>query len=424
MRVLVTGAGVIYSLPAVRKLGRLGHRLTVASSHLRANGFYSRFTDRRFLYPPIAEEPEAFLNSLERFLVENTHDFCLPLFEETLILAKNQDRFKRLCRFPFGGYENLLRFHDKSTFYSFASGLGLSVPRTVTYSGGDVPRDFHFPALLKVPQSSGTRGVVRVNAENEIAPAWAGMKERHAVPEKVQPLLQEWVDGEPYCALAYAWEGRPKGILIYRNLGQYPVAGGIGMIRESAEHPEIRRTCERLLAASAWHGVVGFDFLVGRENGIPQLIDANPRLTPAVTLATRAGFDVLKMMTSLSEPEPVGKLRTGLRCFSEPVALRWIKELLPGGALSFSDFFRMVGPIMSSRSETWDWGDAPSLRAIPAIFYDLFRSAIGREVSGVDRIRSFQFSDYSEKVSLRQDEARVLADLVTHPAFQPGVGKH
>ncbi|MBL8994018.1 MAG: hypothetical protein JNM63_11805 [Spirochaetia bacterium] len=424
MRLLVTGAGVIYSLPAVRRLGRLGHRLTVASSHVRANGFYSRFTERRFLYPPIAEEPEAFLNSLETFLSENPHDFGLPLFEETLILAKHRDRFKNLCRFPFGSYEDLLRFHDKSRFYRFATGLGLSIPRTLEYSGGAVPKDFHFPALLKVPQSSGTRGVVRVDAEIELAQVWTAMKARHVVPEKVSPLLQEWVDGEPYCALAYAWEGRPKGILIYRNLGQYPVEGGIGMIRESVEHPEIRRIVERLLVSSAWHGVVGFDFLVPRENAIPQLIDANPRLTPAVTLATRAGFDVLSMMTSFSEPEPAGKLRTGLRCFSEPVALRWVKELLPGGALGLGDFFRMIGPILSSRSETWDWGDAPSLRAIPAIFYDLFRSAMGWDVKGVDRIRSYQFSDYGEMIPRLSVKAPNLSDLSAHcPVAQTGVGK-
>lgn len=395
MRVLVTGAGVIYSLPAVRRLGRLGHRLTVASSHVRANGFYSRFAERRFLYPPIAEEPGAFLDSLETFLSENPHDFCLPLFEETLILAKNRDRFAGLCRFPFGDYERLLQFHDKSRFYEFASSLGLPVPRTLSYSHGNVPRDFHFPAVLKVPQSSGARGVVRVNAASEIAEAWRAMRERHAVPGNVPLLLQEWVNGEPYCVLAYAWEGRPKGILIYKNLGQYPVGGGIGVIRESAKHPEIRRMVETLLAANRWHGVVGFDFLVPRGGGLPWLIDANPRLTPAVTLAMRSGFDILSMMTSAAEPEQVGPLRIGLRSFSEPVALRWIKELLPGGALGFSDFFRMVGPILHSRSETWDWGDAPSLRAIPAIFYDLFRSALGKDVKGVDRIRSFQFSDYA-----------------------------
>lgn len=394
MRILVTGAGVIYSLPAVRRLGRLGHQLTVASSHLRANGFYSRFAERRWVYPPIAEEPTAFLDSLQKFLTETPHDCCLPLFEETLILAKNRDRFRGLCRFPFGDYERLLQFHDKSRFYEFAAGLGLPVPRTLRYSG-ILPNDFHFPALLKVPQSSGTRGVVRVNDGSEISQAWSEMKARHSVPENILPLLQEWVDGEPYCALAYAWEGRPKGILIYRNLGQYPVEGGIGVIRESAEHPEIRRMVEQLLVSSGWHGVVGFDFLVTKKNGIPQLIDANPRLTPGVTLATRSGFDILSMMTAKDEPEPVGKLRLGIRCFSEPVALRWFKELRPGGALRVADFLRMVGPILGSRSETWDWGDAPSLRAIPAIFYDLFRSALGWDVKGVERIRSFQFSDYA-----------------------------
>ncbi len=394
MKILVTGAGIIYALPVIRMLGRLGHEVTAASSHVRANGFYSRFTKARWVYPEIGGNAGDFENALVTFLKNNPQDFVFPLFEETLPLSRMQARLEGLAKISVGNYSDLLRFHDKSRLHRFAGDCGIPVPKTICLPQ-TIPEGFPFPAFIKAPQSSGSRGVMEVREAAEIPAARDSLRSRGALPAEVEPLLQEKIDGETISVIAYAWQGRPKGILVYRNIGQYPVRGGIGMIRESVDFPKIVSHTKTLLIQSQWHGPAGFDFVVGRKNDTPYLIDANPRLTPGVTLAARCGLNLPAMMASGCEPTEMGKISIGIRSLSEPVALRWFKEVLPGGSLGLGECLSILGKFPASKSEMFDWGDAPSLRALPAILYDLARSALGKDVRGVDRIRSFQFTDYS-----------------------------
>jgi hypothetical protein len=396
VRILVTGASIVHALPVIRQLGRLGHELTVADSHPHASGFYSRYTRARWLYPPLAEGPQRFGEALCDFLKRHPHDRVVPLFEDTLPLAWAAERFPDQVKAPLGSYAQLMRFHDKAALYRFAAEVGVPVPPTVAWTGqsaGDLP----FPAMLKVPQSSCGRGVLRVERAGELEAAWSFLARDHQLPARVQPLLQQAIDAEPLCVLGYAWEGRPKGLLVYRNLCMYPRRGGGGVIRESVRHPEVERLALALIRASKWHGPVGFDFLVERGTGRVFLIDANPRITPGVQLALRMGFDAAAMMASDQEPEDAGVVPAGHANVTEPMGFSWLLECLAAGPAGWRELWQMLGPLLRSSPDVLDRRDLRSLLAGPAALGDFLRGWRSQAPSGLEMIRHGQYADYDHR---------------------------
>ncbi len=392
-RVLVTGAAIVYALPVIRHLGRLGHTVTVADSHPRASGFYSRYTKSRWIYPRLDAGAEHFGESLAAYLAGHPQDRVVPLFEETIPVARAQERWPDRVHATLGGYRDLLAFHDKAAMYRTAAALGVPVPRTVELMG-DAPSDFPYPAMLKIPQSSCGRGVLRVGGPADVARARDWLARDHALPAHVRPLLQEEIDAESLSVLAFAWRGRPKGLLVYRSIGLYPRRGGSGVIRESVRHAEVERHARTLLAGAAWHGPVGFDFLVERGGGRVFLIDANPRLTPGVKLAARCGFDAIAMMTADDEPADAGVVRAGESNVTEPMLVSWLGECLLAGPSAWREAWQLLGRLGRARPDVVDLGDWRSGRAALAALGDLVRSAGSPVPGGLELIRHAQFADY------------------------------
>ena len=393
MRVLVTGASIVHALPVIRRLGRLGHEVTVADSHPRASGYYSRYATSRWRYPALSEGPGRFVAALDDYLRQRPHDWVVPLFEETIPLAQAQERAPGTIRAQLGAYSKLMRFHDKAALQQFAAGAGVPMPDTVEL--GEVPAAFRFPAMLKVPQSSCGRGVLRVSTAAEVPGALARLAADHQLPASVKVLLQQEIDAESISVFAFAWQGRPKGLLVYRSIGLYPRRGGSGVIRESVRHAEVERHARTLLTASGWHGPVGFDFLVERKTGRVLLIDANPRLTPAVELAARCGFDAVAMMVAASEPEDAGVVEPGKSNVTEPMLVSWLVECLVAGFSGWREAWQLMRPLLRASPDVLDARDLRSLLAGPAALVDWVRAARSPVPSGLELIRHGQYCDYN-----------------------------
>ena len=400
MKVLVTGASIVYALPVIRRLGRLGHEVTVADSNRRASGFYSRYTAARWLHPPLSGGGDHFGAALREYLMANPHHRIVPLFEETIPIARAQDLWPELVRAQVGRYRSLMQFHDKAALYRFAERIGVLVPRTIEWTGA-APAGFVFPAMLKVPQSSCGRGVLRVRAAAEVPEALQRLAQDHALPAHVRTLLQEEVEAESISAFGFAWEGRPKGLIVYRSLGLYPRRGGSGVIRQSLRHPEVERQALLLMTESRWHGPVGFDFMALRGTGRAFLIDGNPRLTPAVVLAARCGFDAVKMMTDEREPADAGVVPAGQSNVTEPMAVSWLLECLKAGPEGWREALRLIGPILRARADVLDARDLRSLLAGPAALIEMLRAARSPVPVGLEMIRHGQYSDYDSRLEDR-----------------------
>jgi predicted ATP-grasp superfamily ATP-dependent carboligase len=395
MRVLVTGARTHYSLPVIRALGRAGHEVTAADCSPRSVGFFSRYTTGRWIHPVVGRDPEGFATSLEDLLRATPHDVVLPLFEEALPIARARERLSRLTRVPLADYPAFLRFHDKAVLYRTAEAAGIPVPSTRSLP--DPSRAVaSYPAVLKVPQASSARGVAVVRNRVELRAAAERLVRSHRLPSDVPLLVQRHVAGVQVCVLAFAWHGRPKGAVVYRNVCEIPVTGGAGVVRETIRHPVIERHVERLLRASAWHGLVGFDFLEERGTGEVFLIDANPRCTPGVVLGMRAGVDFPAMAITETEPEPRGVAAAGLRSRVEPFLALWLLQALAPRHVTRERLrvaLDLLLPKARSGSDVFDLGDLRSLLGMGAAALDVALAAL-RGTRGLEFVAESQFADY------------------------------
>jgi predicted ATP-grasp superfamily ATP-dependent carboligase len=108
----------------------------------------------------------------------------------------------------------------------------------------------------------------------------------------------------------------------------YPVQGGPSTLREGVEHPQIMELGLSLLKSLNWVGVGMVEFKVDPRDGIPKLMELNPRFWGSLQLAIVSGVDfpylILKMARRESF-EPILNYTVGKRC-------RW---LLLGDILHF-----------------------------------------------------------------------------------------
>ena len=395
MRVLVTGARTYYSLAVIRNLGRAGHHVTAVDWHARSLGFYSRYTRNRWVCPPLNRGSAAFVHALADYLQAHPHDVVLPLYEEGLAMSRHADVLARHAYVPLAGYDAMMRFHDKRALYAFAREQGVPVPRW------EIERDERvdgvpFPIVLKVPQSSSATGVAKVDARAGVAAARQRLLAAHGLPTDAPLIAQEFVAASQLCTLSFAFQGRPKGTVVYRNICELPARGGAGIARESIAHDGVERHVDTLLRAAKWHGIVGFDFLSERSTGNVLLIDANPRPTPGLFLAQRCGLDLVAMAVAAAESGPAARLQVGLRTRIDPLVGFWcLRSLVPHRqyardlrlALSF------LKPKSASRSDVFDSADLPSLRGLLLGSVEaLWGQISGRGLSAL--VRPSQYQDY------------------------------
>lgn len=145
------------------------------------------------------------------------------------------------------------------------------------------------------------------------------------------PLIQEFIprEGPGYGASFLLNEnGQVKASFVHKRLREYPVTGGASTLRESVRRDDIRDMALTLLKALDWFGVAMVEFKLDPRDGIPKLMEINPRFWGSLSLAVEAGVDfpyLLYLMSRGKKFKPVEHYQIGKKC-------RW---LLPGDILHF-----------------------------------------------------------------------------------------
>ena len=182
------------------------------------------------------------------------------------------------------------------------------------------------PAVIKPRISSGSFGIVYVRKREDLIPSYQKVHARYPFP-----LIQEWIpDGGGTFGLSALFDeaSNIKAAFIHKKLRMYPVQGGPSTLREGVEHPQIMELGLSLLKSLNWTGVGMIEFKVDPRDGVPKLMEINPRFWGSLQLAIVSEVDfpylILKMARGESF-EPVLRYPVGRRC-------RW---LLFGDILHF-----------------------------------------------------------------------------------------
>jgi predicted ATP-grasp superfamily ATP-dependent carboligase len=329
--VFLTDAHWRKSLAAVRALGVNGIRITVGESTRLATAAFSRYCHRTIVYPSPLFNPADFVHFLLRELSRHSYQMLLPMEDETtLLISKFHSEFSRRTYLPIPSFEKLQFAHRKDKILKLAGDKGIPIPKTWyiddTTQLNDLKNSLPYPVVIKPRKSAGAVGVSYPKNSDELIKQYLMIHQRFPYP-----LIQERIPshGNGYGASFLMGEnGEVKASFVHKRLREYPVTGGASTLRESVRQDDVREMAHTLLKALDWFGVAMVEFKMDPRDGIPKLMEINPRFWGSLSLAITAGVNFPYLLFKMSRGEtfkPVEHYQIGKKC-------RW---LLPGDILHF-----------------------------------------------------------------------------------------
>ncbi len=319
--VLVTDGHLRSGLAVVRSLGRRGINVTSGARTRFATAHYSKYTDQTFVYPSAERSPIAFRDSLLSYLDDNEQiDAVIPVGHYTTrCVSEYKDDFEEYTTVPVPEYEIFQQAWNKAQTFRAAARLDIPRPETTfpasvtaAISAADT---LGYPVVVKPRSGSGSRGLHFAETEEELHEAYTSIE---ATDEP--PILQEMIPqhGEGLgTGFLFNTEGESKAEFAYRRLREYPPDGGPSTLRESIDGDTIRRYGRQLLEHLDWPGIAMVEFKRDPRDGVPKLMEINPRFWGSLHLPLHAGVDFPWLLWQYSQAIPIkeqGGYRTGVRC--------------------------------------------------------------------------------------------------------------
>lgn len=321
------------SLAAVRSFGRKRFDVTAGEKTLLATAMFSRYCNKRFVYPSPALFPDDFLKDLEEELRRGNYDVIFPMEFSTQVLLTdtvNRQKLEQYTRIPFANAGLTKKCNDKAFIMRHAMERGIDIPTTYfvndTEHIAEIAHKIEYPALIKPRVSSGSRGIVYVKNKDELTPLYGHVHKQYPFP-----IIQEYIPdgGEIYgVGLLLNFESEVRASFVYKRLRSYPVKGGPSTLRESVQRDDIREIAISLMKSLGWTGIAHVEFKIDIRDGKPKLLEVNPRFWGSLQLAIESGIDfplLLFKMAMDGDVETVVTYNIGVRC-------RW---LIPGDLLHF-----------------------------------------------------------------------------------------
>jgi predicted ATP-grasp superfamily ATP-dependent carboligase len=328
-RVLVTDCWTRKGLSTIRGLGE--HGITVdAMSHKRLTpAFYSKYARRRLRVSNPKERRERYAGQLVRAISEGGYDTVMPLETETIeILQERREEVGPYTKLLLPTREQFEKANDKWHVFRMAEELGIPAPRTLLPDSWEEAskeaRGLGYPLMVKARSGSGSRGTKKVEHAEQLEGVYRRIQKEYGDP-MLQACIRQEGTGVGVACLASG--GVSLVLFSYRRLREYPVKGGPSTLRESTDDPRLKDYAARLMERLRWIGVAMVEFKVDPGDGVPKLMEINPRFWGSMELARVSGVDFPYLLYRLTMGEPVEQpnYNVGVRC-------RW---LLPGDVSHF-----------------------------------------------------------------------------------------
>ncbi|MGE9296623.1 MAG: ATP-grasp domain-containing protein [Puniceicoccales bacterium] len=361
-RIILTYGRSIISLAIAHSLGKRGVEVIGCDDVDMTVLQFSKFVSKTFTHRPQHTDAEGFIEDLvaaaEKFHPGDDRPYVLiPAFRDATLIARHRERLEAtgivVAAPPIEAIEAVL---SKAAFAKTAQAHGLPVPTTVIVESEDELCDAEFPepAIVKPRDSHGGRGI-RVCQTREEAISYA----RELASDGGEwPVVQSVEPGEDYCFAALCDHGKIVAHMAYRNLQQFPIDSGAGVVRETVDDSKLLPAAEKLLAAVGWHGVGQIDFRWDGE-GEPVLIEVNPRFWAGLVHSMESGVDFPWLLYQVIlgrdvDPEPVDE---GAR--TKTPGLSWLAALQE--SIDSNESFEELGKVwdeFKGELESRDWEQA------------------------------------------------------------------
>ncbi len=317
-------------LSCVRSLAKAGHETTVGSFRKDALCFSSRYTGRTWHYPDPSENSALFWDALLEELKARAYDLVLPFIDVTTrVIVENQEEIRKHAPILVPPIEQFHLAFDKALTFQLAQSLQIPAPVTCypeTLDEAVASTDkTGFPVVIKPRQSSGSRGLNIVRRPQDFPEIFSRVHEKYP-----RPILQEFIPLQDAVGFVALYDSRTRLMACcqHRRLHEFPLSGGPSTLRETISDKRLTDFGTTILEKLRWTGPAMVEFRVDARDGIPKLMEINPRLWGSIALHIAAGINFPDLIYKLANDiafAPQHDYHVGTRA----------KWLLPGEILYF-----------------------------------------------------------------------------------------
>ena len=331
--VFVTDAQMRSSLAVIRSLGKNGLNVTAGEETRFTTGFFSKYCNSRVVYPNPNKNQSEFVDHLIGELQKKEYDVLFPVADACLKpIIDNEEQISKYTSIALPSKDIFSKGYDKGITLKIAIDNDIPCPKTYFF---DNTEDLHnaseyleFPLVVKPRISSGSRGLYVCNSFEELVLRFEECQQKYG-----QLLVQEYIPhgGDLGVYTLFNFDSEPRALTVQRRIRSYPASGGPSTLRETVNNETSKKAIDiafRVLKAMGWVGVAMVEFRIDARDGIPKLMEINPRFWGSLQLSILSGVDfphLLYKMIMQGDVDPVMEYKSGVKC-------RW---LLPGDILWF-----------------------------------------------------------------------------------------
>ncbi len=334
-------------------------------------------------------------------LVKSDHyDVIFPVTDATVIpIVKHKQEFSKHTIVPFADYQTLTKASDKAQTLKIAIKNDIPCPKTYFVNGqGDLEKvmeEIDYPVVIKPRTSFGARGVVLCESANDLR-----LKYKRVYAEYGASLVQEYIPpgDEIGVYVLFNFDSEPCAVTVQRRIRSYPVSGGPSTLRETIMDKKLVEIAFELLKILKWQGVAMVEFRVDPRDGVPKLMEINPRFWGSLQLSILSGVDfpyLLYKLVTEGYVEPNLDYKTGVKC-------RW---LLPGDMLWFfsaPNKLRNVKEFIkfNTNYDILSWDDPFYLRAMPFWLLKFLLKKVNKTRAGMIYIHLWEVYSKTPRLKL------------------------
>jgi predicted ATP-grasp superfamily ATP-dependent carboligase len=132
-------------------------------------------------------------------------------------------------------------------------------------------------------------------------------------------ILQEYIQngGEFGVYTLFDFNSNPIGLTVHKRIRSVYSYGGMSTLRRTVKNEEITDIAFKLLKGLKWSGVAMVEFRIDPIDGIPKLIEINPRLWGSLQLSILSGVDfpyLLYQLTMQDHPTSTMNYQKDIEC--------------------------------------------------------------------------------------------------------------
>lgn len=340
---------------------------------------FSRLVDARYVVTSPEEDwaagkiqrentprEEKYIEDIERICLKDRIDTILPSYDpQVYILSKNSKRLARQGVSVLApDYDILLTLLDKSRTLKLAEEAGFPHPKTFRldeHELADIMEQVEPPWVIRPTASARSRGMVVVQKREDLAETVANLQASHR-----DLILQEYIPGTDkqnfYMMIGPNHEVlsmiTPKVLRtshrVYRN------SSAAALFNHDHEYNDRVRDLVRRLN---WHGGATVQTKIDTRDGIPKLMEINPRMGSHTWYNTEMGINTPLMYWQSFQDEQV-----------EPVEDYPNEALMLEPFEDFFGFFFNVGDRMAYRVKRLFGRQTTDPESIPVSVFSAFNT--------------------------------------------------